>query len=1112
MSIPPAWKQKSNAAVFFFAGYFLFQACPDAHALQIKRVTTHKAILERGQEKVRIDLDAPVDPQKTLIFLQYKVRSPGETDPFSSRAAAYLSSQKSADVVRDKTDAVLEVQVITAEFKEGLRVHSGISHFPSDLHQKNIKLPNFDITSSVPFLGVTTPGFDQEGGEYLYFTSRFLGDATFTIARQEAKEIPPPEGAPKSLDSLKRVAMPEATVYWQVAEFKSPGVSVQSGIAKLPHFGKDTNAYLISAVKSLNSAFMVFDWLAGHGTAGSEKLSRVRGMLTDDNVLRFDRNQKGEGRGADAQLQWYVTEFDANTGHVQFGTLHFAPGESSQTVTLPARVESRRTVLMNTASPAVPEGEGMTPVWAQTQFIAELSSPDTLTVSRGEEDEKRSAAADVNWLAIEFAPLTLTRPDAAEVLFVGEKKEILWNYADELLAGEEEEALEPSVELRLSLEGGNDNFPYVLAEEVPVSAGRFVWEVPAALESENPLQKKLALKISLPHLPERNFDVSREPFEIKGVLNLLDPDGGQVWNPGDTNRLIRWTYKGYIGKLALYYDLESGFGPDPFPSTQRIAQVDPGENGSGSYLWDPVPDVSSFRSRVKIVTAADPAVFDISSQDMVIVPRVAFTSPNQGNEILKAEKPYVLQWETSGTVPRWNLYYSIGEVKEEWVLAAEGIEGGPAGAYQYEWTIPAEAVSEFVKLKIENALEPRIYDVSPDAGRGFLAVRPWIKLASPAREGEVWRVGDTEKILWDAGGTMQYLKFEYSTDNGKTWVQGAVTNAKAGQYVWTVPDRISRSVLLQLSDVKDASLYDVSAQPLEIKGVLELEAPGGGEVWNAGDLAKEIKWTSAGGLGTVSLFYDLHDGEGGYPESNLIASGLPHSQGSFQWSPLPDVNSTKVRLRVVQDSDPEVYGESLDSFSIQPSLTITAPSLELKSWFSEKNLRVQWQTSGSFAFFGLYYQTEDNPAWIPAAQDIPGGGAGDYHYDWKVPVSLVGQRVRLKVRYEGMPEVEALWNPDAGLGIHAWVEFKPSIGPIRVSPGGLYPLEWDFSGNIRFIRVESSFDGGKNWFKEAVVPAEKRTHPWTVPDRPGGRVLFRLADLNNSEIQAVSLFSLDIES
>jgi M6 family metalloprotease-like protein len=76
--------------------------------------------------------------------------------------------------------------------------------------------------------------------------------------------------------------------------------------------------------------------------------------------------------------------------------------------------------------------------------------------------------------------------------------------------------------------------------------------------------------------------------------------------------------------------------------------------------------------------------------------------------------------------------------------------------------------------------------------------------------GEKWAVGTTQQIKWNAP-KITNAKLEYSTDNGSTWSAIiASTPATAKMYLWTVPSTVSAQCLLKISDVANATEFDVS--------------------------------------------------------------------------------------------------------------------------------------------------------------------------------------------------------------------------------------------------------------------------------------------------------------
>src|SRR3989441_9730455 len=167
----------------------------------------------------------------------------------------------------------------------------------------------------------------------------------------------------------------------------------------------------------------------------------------------------------------------------------------------------------------------------------------------------------------------------------------------------------------------------------------------------------------------------------------------------------------------------------------------------------------------------------------------------------------------------------------------------------YSWIIP-DAISATVKARVPNAADAEANDVS-DAN---FKIRGGLVLVAP-NGGETWTVGATQAISWTTSGTVPNVKLEYSTDGGVTYPSVvAASVANTGSFSWTIPDSISNTVRVRVSDVTDASANDTSDGNFKIRGNLTVSVPNGGEVWIIGS-AQTNTWTSeigrAAGRGRV---------------------------------------------------------------------------------------------------------------------------------------------------------------------------------------------------------------------------------------------------------------------
>src|SRR5436309_13115741 len=98
------------------------------------------------------------------------------------------------------------------------------------------------------------------------------------------------------------------------------------------------------------------------------------------------------------------------------------------------------------------------------------------------------------------------------------------------------------------------------------------------------------------------------------------------------------------------------------------------------------------------------------------------------------------------------------------------------------------------------------------------------------------------------------VKLEYSKDNFATATVITASTSNAGVYNWLVPNDISATVKVRVSDTNDPGTNDASDAAFKIKGGFAVTAPNGGEVWAVGTIQSNT-WTNAGSVPSVRLEY-----------------------------------------------------------------------------------------------------------------------------------------------------------------------------------------------------------------------------------------------------------------
>src|SRR5439155_16678256 len=106
-------------------------------------------------------------------------------------------------------------------------------------------------------------------------------------------------------------------------------------------------------------------------------------------------------------------------------------------------------------------------------------------------------------------------------------------------------------------------------------------------------------------------------------------------------------------------------------------------------------------------------------------------------------------------------------------------------------------------------------------------------LTSP-NGGEQWTVGSVHPVTWTSTGSVANVKLEYSKDDFVTSTVIVASTPNTGSYTWTVPDAISATVKVRVSDVTDPEAKDLSDATFKITPLLAVTRPNGGQQWHVG--------------------------------------------------------------------------------------------------------------------------------------------------------------------------------------------------------------------------------------------------------------------------------------
>ena len=179
---------------------------------------------------------------------------------------------------------------------------------------------------------------------------------------------------------------------------------------------------------------------------------------------------------------------------------------------------------------------------------------------------------------------------------------------------------------------------------------------------------------------------------------------------------------------------------------------------------------------------------------------ITVTSPN-GGEILYVGLTKNITWLSAGKVGNVKIEYST-DSGTSWME----IVGSTENNGTYSWLVPDEA-STTCLVQISEAEDG---DPSDTSNAAFtISNAPVIIVTSP-NGGESWPVGSAKNITWLSAGGVGNVKIEYSTDYGTTWIEIVASTENNGTYAWIVPDAVSNTCLVRISEAEDGDPSDTN--------------------------------------------------------------------------------------------------------------------------------------------------------------------------------------------------------------------------------------------------------------------------------------------------------------
>jgi hypothetical protein len=361
---------------------------------------------------------------------------------------------------------------------------------------------------------------------------------------------------------------------------------------------------------------------------------------------------------------------------------------------------------------------------------------------------------------------------------------------------------------------------------------------------------------------------------------------------------------------------------------------------------------------------------------------------------------------------------------------------------------------------------------------------PFVTLTSP-NGGESLEGGTVQNITWNSVGTSGSVKIDYSADGGVTWSDITVSTADDGTEPWTVPNDITTTALVRVSDLDDDPT-DQSNQVFNIVIVTEVTLQEGVNGYsgtrdtrllatNPGiNYGNAIRVTVDGGGQSASestlLFWDLTN----IPLGSTIDSveiTLNVSNSSSESYEFYEINRNWTENEATWNSYatdldweiPGAYGSGDRDSTILGTITPSSSGLNT----------ISLNTTGVAVVQTWINNPSSNHGFILADSNNTNGA--DFS---SRETSTISNRPMITLHYTSHTNL-LLTSPN---GSESW------------EAGSVQNLAWSSAGTSGSVNIDYSIDNGVTWSNIFTSTSDDGIEPWMVPNLPTTQALLRVSD------------------
>ena len=580
------------------------------------------------------------------------------------------------------------------------------------------------------------------------------------------------------------------------------------------------------------------------------------------------------------------------------------------------------------------------------------------------------------------------------------------------------------------------------------SASPYSWNI----TSDTVTTTQAKIKVADSTNPEIVFDTSNTTFEVRGRLDITQPDGGQLLTyDGSSIYNVTWTKEGGISRVNLTYSTNNGV-TYPYAIATNISST------ASPQSWT-IPDAIGSTLRVHVEDVNNPtAVYSNSTSNFAIKGSLWVTSPN-GNETWLVGSNQSIQWNTTGTYPGYaNIYYS-NDSGGNWTQIGTALTNDKV----WYWDPVTDDIGANALIKVATNTTNASIDVN-DTSNATFKIRGAVTVLEP-NGNEHWFVNETtHQIRWSATGTVTPVKIEYSLNGGSGWIP--ITNNYTGvsgstnAYNWTpIPDNRSETCIVRVSDNRTAftsTVTDTSNANFTILPQINIYLPAVNDNLTASASGTQaIRWNYTGHtIDKVNIDYSTNGGANWTSIQTNVNN--TNNASTYFWPNVPTLKTPQGLIRVTDIDMANVTNQS-GTFNIRGFLNLTAP-LGNNNWLVGSQQLIQW-SSAALTSIDVSYSSNNGSNWTAL------GTVTTSPYTWNISnSSQVSNSV--KVRITDHDDLNTTSTSPATFAILPVFDIQHPESGDNVTAEESYNISWTTKGtgadNI-YLQYTPTGQTGQNW-------------------------------------------------